>query len=170
MWWRLWLYPPPRRPHPAGVERRLARRCSPAGGNRLMTGPGTVRHPLGGLFLGPVSRPVPPWKCRHPAKLQKEPARRTVYAPSAGCSCPVSRVGAAEDVPRKTLDAVGPGNSSPPLRQAVLPARPGCRNSPPAVLGSHAPDQVPDSVTDIDPAGSGCRSPQGHDAPLCSSI
>ena len=114
---------------------------------------GTVRHPLGGLFLGPVSRAgtaveVPASR----GKLRRSRPGEQFRHPLGGLFFnPGFRVGAAEDM--RAAENSGrsrSGNGSPPPRRAVPSGSAWISNSPPAVLGSHAPDQVPDSVTDID--------------------
>ena len=164
MWkWRLWAIPstapsPCRRP---SVGQRVAPRRQSA------------RDRPGELFATPrraIPRPCFASRYRRgsagiPRKAQKEPARRTSSAtPSAGCSStPVSRVGAAEDMPRKTLDWSRSGErfATP---SAGCSFRLGLDAEFPYLpsSGSHAPDQVPDSVTDIDRGRrSGCRSTAG---------
>ena len=86
--------------------------------------------PSAGYSSAPFREPVPPWKCRHPAESSEGAGPENSSAtPSAGCSStPVSESAPRKTcVPRKTLDAVGPGNGSPPLGGLFLPARPGCR-------------------------------------------
>ena len=120
---------PPRRPHPAGVERRASAATPPAAiGSR--PAPGTVRHPPRRAIPRPRFASPVPWKCRHPRKLEgagpenssATPPRRAVLQPRFRESAPRKTC-----VPRKTLDAVGPGTVRHPLGGLFLPARPGCR-------------------------------------------
>ena len=163
------LPPPHRRPHLPASERRGQRAATPpaAIGSPAR---GTVRHPLGGLFLGPVCERYTPWKCRHPAESSEGAGPENSSAPhSAGCSSTRFRESAPQKtcVPRKTLDAVGPGtvratpSAGCSFRLGLDVEFPHLPSS-----GSHAPDQVPDSVTDIDRPAAGADHPRGHDAPL----
>ena len=142
--------PPPRRPHPAGVRASGQRAATPPAAIGSRPARELFATPSAGYSSAPFREPVPPWKCRHPRKAQKSRPGEQFRHPSAGCSStPVSRVGAAEDMRAagKTLDAVGPGNGSPPP-SAGCSFRLGTDvEFPPAVLGFSRTDQVPDSVT-----------------------
>ena len=78
--------------------------------------------PSAGVPRPPFREPVPPGKCRHPAESSEgagpENSSATLgglfFNPGFGESAPRKTC-----VPRKTLDAVGPGNGSPPLGGAV---------------------------------------------------
>ena len=127
MWWRQPSYPsrrlPARRPSVGP-----ARRNPPAAiGSRPARG--TVRHPLGGLPADISADRAP---CRHPAESSEGAGPENSSATPLGGLFfnPGFRESAPRKtcVPRKTLDAVGPGNGSPPPRRAVpLQSRPGCR-------------------------------------------
>ena len=145
-----WPYPP-RRPHLPASERRGQRAATPPA-QSARDRPGELLATLGGLFLGPVSATVPPWKCRHPAESLKEPARRTVPPPPRRAVLqPRFR---EESAPRHMPCAENRWTQSvrgiaTPSRRAV-PGSAWMSNSPPAVLGFSRTRSVPDSVTDID--------------------
>ena len=160
----------PRRPHPAGVRASGQRAATPPAAIGSRPARGTVRHPPRRAI------PRPRFTVPHveaPAsrgKLRRSRPGEQFRHPSAGCSStPVSRVGAAETcVPRKTLDAVGPGNGSPP-RRAVPSGSARMSNSPPAVLRFTHPIRYP-TASLISIGRQRCRSTAGHDARSCSSI
>ena len=144
-----------------GPERRASAR-NPAGGNRLATGPGTVSPPPSAGYSS-APRFASRYRQEVPAsrgKLRSRPGEQFRH-PSAGCSStPVSRVGAAEDMRAAELWTQSVRERFTPSAGCFLPARPGSE-FPTAVSGSHAPDQVPDSVTDIDRPAAGADPPRG---------
>ena len=154
-------------------ERRASARLA-GGGNRLATGPGELFTPSEWLFLGPVSRAGTAVEAAGIRGKLRRSRRRTVPPPPLGglfFNPGFASRRAKTCVPRKTLDAVGPGTvRHPPRRLHFLPARLDVRIPHLPSSGSHAPDQVPDSVTDIDrpaavPIHRGAMMPRS-----CSSI
>ena len=124
---------------------------------------GTVRHPLGGLFLGPFREPVPPWKCRHPAESSgrsrpgeqfRHPLGRLFFNPGFA-----SRRRGRHACRGKLWTQSVRGTVRHPLGGLFLPARPGCRIPPcrPRVL-THPIRYPTASLISI---GSGCRSTAG---------
>ena len=163
--------PPPRRPHPAGVRASGQRAATPPAAS-ARDRPGNCSPPPSAGYSSAPFRENRRGSAGIRGKLQEGAGPRTVpYPLSAAVLQPFSaRVSAAEDMrAAETLDAVGPGNGSPPPRRAVPSGRGLMSNSRLPSSGSHR-DQVPDSVTDIDrpaavPIHRGAMMPRS-----CSSI
>ena len=153
--------------YPAGVRASGQRAATPPaaiGRDR----PGNCSPPSAGYSSAPLREPVPPWKCRHPAESSEGAGPENSSAtPSAGCSStPVSRVGAAEDMRAENSGRSRSGERVRPPSAGCSFRLGRCRIPHLPSSGSHAPDQVPDSVTDIDRPAAGADPPRGHDAPL----
>ena len=150
----------------AGVRASGQRAATPAAiGSRPARG--TVRHPLGGLFLGPVSRAGTAVEVPASAESSEGAGPENSSATPLGglfFNPGFASRRRGRHACRGKLWTVGPGNGSPPP-SAGCSFRLGLDvDSPPAVLRFSRTDQVPDSVTDIDRPAAGADPPRGHDA------
>ena len=156
-------------PHPAGVRARRASAPQPAGGNRSRPAR-ELFATLGGLFLGPVSRagtavevPASRGKLRRsrPGEQFLHPLGGLFFNPGFASRRRGRHACRGKLWTQSVRGMVRHPSAAVPSGSAWM------SNSPPAVLGSsRAPDQVPDSVTDIDRPAAGADPPRGHDAPL----
>ena len=142
--WRLWPYLHGALTLPASGA--SGQRATPPAAIGPATGPGNCSPPLGGLFLGPVSRAgtaveVPASRGKLSEGAGPENSSAT---PSAGCSStPVSRVGAAVHACRGKLWTQSVRERFATPRRAVPSGSAWMSNSPPAVLGLTHPIRYP---------------------------